>query len=149
MVSPSIVNNTITLTVSKTSPYMEGLAGVDLYPGMLVKLGSEAQYRPPVADWYTMPLFVVENPYEGKSITSVYEQDENVMMRVGRSGDVFLSKITGIWNPTISYGMSLMTDGSGWFKEWGEVTGEKMPLAISMEEDFSPVFPRWTAIQII
>lgn len=149
MISPSLSNHTISLSVSKETPFDEGYGGTELYPGMMVRQGPDAFYYVPVADWYTVPLFVLENPYEGKTFSDPYDEDANVMLRYGRSGDIFLSKISGTWNPTISYGMPLMTDGGGWFKEWGEIVGEKMPLAVSREEDLSPVFPRWTAIQII
>ena len=148
-VSPSLANNTITVTVSKESPYVEAFGSEDLYPGMMVDLASTNEYRvaPTGVTLWTFPMFVVENPYWGKSITSVYLTGERLMLRVPRRGDIILTKVSAIVEDALEIGMHLTPAGDGWMRDW-RFAQDVFPTAESLEADPTPVFPRWTAVRI-
>ncbi len=147
--SPDLVNKTISVDVSKASHYEEGKAATELYPGMVAFLGVGGEYWKANTStiFYYLPIFVVENPYEGKSITDSYAISEHVMMRVARRGDLILTKITSMAAPILDPGTRLATSDTGFLRDW--VIGDQHPVAESMEEDLSPSFPRWTTVRII
>ena len=147
--SSSLINNTIALSVSPSSAFIESFAGFQLYPGMLITFGPSGsdKYWPSseVGDEYS-PTFAVENPYEGKTIYDPYEAESRVMIRLGRTGDVFLTKVTDMLGANLLYGDRLISNGDGWFKKW--VAGDESWTVRSMEYEVSPTLPRWTRVMI-
>lgn len=152
-ISPYLANNTILLTISKSSPWEEGKAFAEIYPGMFIfMVTADEKYRPVQDATVLRPyptMVAYENSYEGKSITDSYAINEHTMIIIVRTGDIVLTKITDSSVGTIDPGMPLVTDGNGWLKDWELGVDVAMPVAVSMEEDLAPVFPRWTAVRII
>lgn len=149
--SQSIKNNTIVLSIGTTSPYREGSSGEILYPGMFVKINSDGEYTvvpDSTATSISPTTVVVENAYIGGTIDDEYESGTNVMMRVPRRGDIVLTKLTSITDPDLTIGMMLGNDGSGWLRQWGS-SDFGLPIGVSLDEAFAPIFPMWVAVLIM
>jgi hypothetical protein len=89
-------NNTIEYKVSLYSPYEELTASLQpIYPGFLCQQSALEEVLPHLtADGTAERLIAVENSsYRGKTIYDRYEVGERVMLRIGRSGDVFLCAV--------------------------------------------------------
>lgn len=153
MSRPGTINNTIMVSVGADSPYLEGTTSGTIYPGMLVErtlTPGEYHATNQTAGEYS-PLFAVENIYQGKTVDDPYLAGERVMMRYGRTGDVFLTKVVYLAAPgQLIYGMNLNSAGSthtsGWLK--GE-EGTEGWLGENLEaQDLTPTLPIWVRMVI-
>ncbi len=158
MASPNLLNNTIALTTLSPQQHEEGTAASVIYPGMPVRLttavGEQHSYVQATggAFKYFERIFAVENIYEGKSITDSYSIGEHIMLKKAYPGDVFFTKIVAVLQTAISVSTPLYpSGGEAWFEEWDPTDPNQapFPIALSLEEDLAPVFPRWTAVRII
>lgn len=152
--SNSLVNNTICLDVGLTSKFEEGIVYGpfgSLYPGMLCIF-----YQiPPTGERVIThslgradpipPIFMVENPYQGLNIEEPTLGGDRGMLRILRTGDKILTKVTGP-GTGIGWGDRLISDGNGWLEKQAVAT--EHVIAYSDEDDPGTTFPRWTRIFI-
>ena len=154
MAKPGKINNTIMVSVGADSPYLEGIADEIIYPGMLLTLiNSVGHYSLAhgTGDTYS-PLFAVENPYEGKGVDDPYAIGERMMMRYGRTGDIFLTKIAYSAVSLVYCGQPLISAGdthtAGWFKDV-ELADDGVPVGYCIDAEISsPSFPEWVRMVI-
>ena len=152
-VSPSLENNTILLSVSASSPYIEGYQAASipsLQSGMFTRIDILGTYRwldDGTSNVGYSTIVIYENIYEGKTIHGTFAAGEKLMMRYLRPGDVVLTKISDA--TTVKPSLQLIPDGAGWLREFEVGTDGSRPIAYCMEEDLSPTFPRWTAVTIL
>lgn len=147
--SNSILNNTIELHVSNTSPHVEGIVAPTntVYPGMLCQYSGVGIAPYAVAGDRSETLIAVENGYSGGTIFSPYEEETRVMMRIMRPGDIFLTYVTDEASSSILAGGSIVSDGAGWFKV--KTLATEVAVAISLETVSLSDFPRWTRVRAI
>lgn len=117
-------NNVIELKVSQPSVYLEGEhdLGVSLYPGHIVRWPGTFWSVAPSDDYATLPIVIVENPQEGKTIYDGFAAGERMKMRVCRRGDFVLLRYTDV-GVTVGNGGLLATDANtGGVKLWDGVS---------------------------
>ena len=90
----NISDNTIALSVSKGSPYLEGIAAVNIYPGMLLTRDATGNFIPHnVQEGAAQAIFATEDIYMGGDIGDVYAAGSRVHARYCRPGDVVLALV--------------------------------------------------------
>jgi len=125
-------NNTIGITISSTSPYIEGIVnGADtIMPGEILQLMSDGTYAAPtVVDTPTQRNFATENVYSGGTIDDVYLQNSRIMIRSCRGGDIVLAWLAPA--ETAPIGAFLAAEAAT-----GSLvvrTTEPFPIAVAME----------------
>lgn len=105
MAESALINNTVQLSISEESPYIEGIAGEDtIAPGHLMKLNADGTYvRHNDADGAAEPLFAVENIYKGEGpefLVYPYNTGDRVLMRLCRPGDILLAFLEALQSVT-------------------------------------------------
>jgi hypothetical protein len=131
-------NNTIGISISSTSPYIEGIVnGAEpVMPGEILQLQPDGTYAAaPIADTPSQRNFATENVYSGGTIDDVYLQNSRIMIRSCRGGDIVLAWLAP--GQTVLVGDWLAPEaGSG-----SLVNSVIWPVAIAMES-LSPVGTR-------
>lgn len=89
-------NNTIQLSISSQTPLIEGTTTTDILPGMLLEQtsGWPTNNLQPYKFGYKqrcVPLFAVEDLYDGRDINATYLVGSRVYARHCRGGDVVLA----------------------------------------------------------
>ena len=117
-------NNTIQISVSEFSPYVEGICytGGDILPGYLLRfapvvIGSnfdEYYDRHSISEGPAQKLFAIENPYHGDDISATYVEGDRMRIRNCRGGDRILAWVDG--TEQIEPGYLLVSNGSGELK---------------------------------
>jgi hypothetical protein len=143
-ITNSLLNNTIMLDVSNTSPRREAPAEIAIWPGQIVAyLNSGAFTRPPLLGEPLFAMFAVENGYGGGSIYDFYDPGQLTMAIDLRKGDRILTKID---SGTIAFGTPLTGNTLGWLQQ---AVGTEYIVALCDEYDPSPTYPRWTPVRIV
>lgn len=130
---PAIQNNTIQLSVSECSPYVEGIwdGTASAGPGTLVYLYDTLDENDTGLEWYrphgmasgaALSTFLTENVYSGGNIYTLYAPDDKVMIRHFRSGDRILAFV-GDDAGTIDRGTPLVSAGDGSLRPAPSVAG--------------------------
>lgn len=163
-VSPSLSNKMILIRVNETEHNLQFEKFVydleTIYPGMFVRpFGPVGAYEDrkyqhmgdaTAGDGWRPRMIAVENIYYGKTIDDPYEENERTHIRVLRSGDVVLSKISAGNLGEILEGDPYTYDANGWLRFWDSTADAAFaPVATPIETDPSPAFPRWTAVKIV
>lgn len=111
------LHHTICLDVGSTSPYLEMESGTatPIRPGYLLhqQLETEKVTISTLGEPRPEKLFAVENPYSGKTVSDTYAQDERVMLRICRPGDVVFGWLSELEVGALSAGDFFMDGGNG------------------------------------
>lgn len=151
MASPALANNTIALVTgpANVTKYLEADVnlGDTVYPGMFLgENAAEWVFPNPYPGTGGEPLVALENPYSGGDINTPYTSQQHVMMRMFNRGDEILTKVSAVNGGTLVYGGVLYSDTFGWLTQ--VVPVGDLILAYCLEQDNSPVLPRWTRVRI-
>ena len=111
-------NNTIALSVSKSSPYIEGIIGdITVYPGNMVRLKSTGTGGYGLANEINLPTIIAtENIYAGGTIADEYT-GELIYMRHLRPGDVVLAWLATSQTVVIGTLLTFSLGESGYLAE--------------------------------
>lgn len=141
-----INDNTITIAVSSQSPFLEGVAGADLIPGLIVMRNPSGLWIPHTpSESVCAPIFVVVNiAVNDIGLDGEYKTGDRVYMRYGRGGDVFWAWLAA--GQTVNINESLVSAGGGMLKKLPAVPTGGCVVATSLEK-FTNV-PEVTRIMI-